>query len=163
MGEIQSRRRDADGGAKETQAMVVQLVLPLLLTAGFFRAPTPPRALIYVDPTDGDTYDERFTATQAACEACGVWCVSVWSKGYANMLLNREDVAADEAAEIREMVAPEPGDEAAWSAARMPAGCQVLGALSGSDAGASTSERLLALARAALRARATPRAGGWVV
>ena len=42
MGEIQSRRRDADGGAKETQAMVVQLVLPLLLTAGFFRAPTPP-------------------------------------------------------------------------------------------------------------------------
>lgn len=115
----------------------------LLVSAAFFAPPPPSRAFIYVDPTDSDTFDARFETTVATCEEQGILCISVWSKGYATMLLNREDVRAEEAAEIRSMVAPESGDELAWAAACMPPECTVLGSVSGSDAGTGTSERLL--------------------
>lgn len=109
----------------------------------FASTPARPRVLIYVDPTDADVHDARFACTEAACAQRGIHLVSVWSSGYANMLRNREDVDADEAAEISARLAPDEGEEATWAAAHLPPHCEVVGALSGSDAGAGASERLL--------------------
>ena len=59
------------------------------------------------------------------------------------MLLNRPDTDSEYAAEIRGALAPEVGDELAWAAEHLPAGCEVIGVLSGSDAGLGTCERML--------------------
>lgn len=102
-----------------------------------------PRVLLYVDPTNGDVYDQRVELVREACAAHQTQLVCVWSRSFSRMLINRADTDNEYAAEIRSTLAPEEGEELAWAAEHLRAGCEVVGVISGSDAGMGTSERLL--------------------
>ena len=102
-----------------------------------------PRVLLYVDPTNGDVYDQRVELVREACAVHQTQLVCVWSRSFSRMLLNRVETDNEYAAEIRSMLAPEEGEELAWAAEHLRAGCEVVGVISGSDAGMGTSERLL--------------------
>ena len=94
-----------------------------------------PRVLLYVDPTNGDVYDQRVELVREACAAHQTQLVCVWSRSFSRMLINRADTDNEYAAEIRSTLAPEEGEELAWAAEHLRAGCEVVGVISGSDAG----------------------------
>ena len=109
-----------------------------------------PRILLYVDPTDADVYDRRVQLTAGACAAYGTQLVCVWSGSasvacYSIVQTRTADAPAAELAAS----APEVGDELAWAAEHLPAGCEVVGVISGS----ARRGHLRAAARRARRAR----------
>jgi glutathione synthase/RimK-type ligase-like ATP-grasp enzyme len=108
--------------------------LPLQGTVG--------RAFIYVDPCTADIHDERWKITGEACASMDVRMVSVWSSGFSRMLLNKEETSSEEAGEVSAALAPSPGEERTWAEANLD-GYEVVGVISGSDAGLATAERLL--------------------
>ncbi len=116
----------------------------LAVQASALRVGKPPAsAVIYVDPCTGDSHDARLQLAEDECSARGVAFVTVWSEAFACMLCSKSETTDEEAAEYRARLAPAAGEEAAWSEAVLPAGCEVLGVCCGSDSGLACAERLL--------------------
>lgn len=108
-------------------------------------SPNSPRAFLYVDPCTGDYYDNRLEYTREACEAHGVQMITMWSRGFARQLLGSPVTTEEEAADIQAALAPGDGLETQWADANGLGveQCDIVGAISGSDAGLLTAERML--------------------
>ena len=60
-----------------------------------------PRVLLYVDPTNGDVYDQRVELVREACAAHQTQLVCVWSRSFSRMLINRADTDNEYAALLK--------------------------------------------------------------